>query len=103
LLYKLYNQLGIAYSALEKLQLSYDSFAEAYRLNPGDNKLIFQMAMVRGGFKDKGSLTEAKSLLEKYLESIAGKGSNLSAEEVILRERAKMYIERISEELFMNE
>lgn len=103
LLYKLHNQLGIAYSEMNKLQESYDNFSVAYRLNPSDNKLLFQMAMVRGGFKDKGSLNEAKSLLEQYIKALLPKGTLLSAEEVVLRERAKMYIERIKEDLFMIE
>lgn len=103
LVYKLYNQLGMAYSDLNKLQESYDNFSIAYKLNPSDSKLLFQMAMVRGGFKDKGSLQEAKSLLERYIESLIPKGTLLSAEEIVLRERAKMYIERIKEDLFMNE
>lgn len=103
LLYKLYNQLGIAYSALNKLQESYDYFNQAYKLNSEDSKLLFQMAMVRGGFKEKGSLIEARSLLEQYLKAIKPKGDNLTAEETILKERAKMYIERLKEEIFMSE
>lgn len=103
LLHKLHNQLGIAYSALEQNQTALESFSLAYKYNPSDSKLLFQMAMVRGGLKDKGNLTEAKKLLERYLSAIEPKGHALSAEEVILRERAKMYIERINEDLFMNE
>ena len=103
LVYKLHNQLGMAYSDMNKLQESYENFSIAYKLNPSDSKLLFQMAMVRGGFKDKASLQEAKSLLERYIESLMPKGTLLTAEEIVLRERAKMYIERIKEELFMNE
>jgi len=103
LVYKLHNQLGMAYSDMNKLQESYDNFSIAYKLNPSDSKLLFQMAMVRGGFKDRGSLQEAKSFLERYIESLVPKGTLLTAEEIVLRERAKMYIERIKEDLFMNE
>ena len=103
LLYKIYNQLGIAYSSLDKNRESYNYFAEAFKYNPADIKLLFQMAMVKGGVKEKGSMEMAKKLLEQYLEALNPKGSNLSPEEIILRERAKIYIEQINEDLFMSE
>ncbi|MDX9782682.1 MAG: tetratricopeptide repeat protein [Bacteroidales bacterium] len=103
LLYKLHNQLGIAYSNMNKNMTAYNSFSEALNYNPTDSKLLFQMAMVRGGTNDKSGLEESKRLLERYLEAIRPKGDGLTAEEVILRERAKMYIERLTEELFMIE
>ncbi len=103
LLYKLHSQIGMAYSDFNKNMTAYNSFAEAFKYNPKDSKLLFQMAMVIGENKDKAGFEESKKLLERYLEAIRPKGDNLTAEEVILRERAKMYIERLKEELFMIE
>jgi hypothetical protein len=88
---------------MNKNMTAYNSFNEALNYNPTDSKLLFQMAMVRGGTNDKSGLEESKRLLERYLEAIRPKGDGLTAEEVILRERAKMYIERLTEELFMIE